>query len=142
MSGPPAVSVVMTVRDGERYLAAAVDSVLAQTLTNFELIVIDDGSTDSSPEILAAYASRDGRILVHRQKNSGIAVSLNRAVSYARSPLIARLDADDIARPRRLELQLGYLAQNTGVGVVGGAVAFIDEDARQFAETRYPTTDA
>ena len=132
----------MTVRDGERYLAAAVDSVLAQTLTNFELIVIDDGSTDSSPEILAGYASIDRRVLVHRQENAGIAVSLNRAVSYARSPLIARLDADDIARPRRLELQLAYLARNTGVGVVGGAVAFIDESARQFAETRYPTTDA
>jgi hypothetical protein len=142
MSEPPAVSVVMSVRDGERYLAAAIDSVLAQTFMNLELIVIDDGSTDSSPEILAGYASVDQRVLVHRQQNAGLAVSLNRAVSHARSPLIARLDADDIARPRRLELQLAYLAQNPAMGVVGGAVAFIDEDGRQFAETQYPTTDA
>ena len=142
MSGSPTVSVVMSVRDGERYLAAAIDSLLAQTFMDFELIVIDDGSTDTSPQILAAYATSDERILVHRHENAGLATSINRGVSYARSPLIARLDADDVARPRRLELQLAYLGQNPRVGLVGGAVAFIDEDGRQFAETRYPITDA
>jgi hypothetical protein len=142
MSEAPAVSVVMSVRDGERYLAAAIESVLAQTLSNFELIVIDDGSTDSSPQMLAAYASKDDRVVVHRHENAGLAISLNRGIGYARSPLIARLDADDVASPRRLELQLAFLARNPGIGLVGGAVAFIDEHGRQFAEVRYPTADA
>jgi hypothetical protein len=141
MSSAPAVSVVMSVRDGERYLATAIDSVLAQTLTNLELVVVDDGSTDSSPQILADYASRDERVLVHRHENAGLATSLNRGVAQARAPLIARLDADDVARHDRLELQVAYLEENTGVGLVGGAVVFIDEADRTFAETRYPTTD-
>jgi GT2 family glycosyltransferase len=142
MSETPAVSVVMSVRGGERFLAAAIESVLAQTLTDLELVVMDDGSSDSSPQILAAYASSDERVLVHRHEHAGLATSLNRGIGHARSPLIARLDADDVARPRRLELQVAHLAQNSGVGLVGGAVAFIDDDGRRFAEARYPETDA
>ena len=142
MSETPAVSVVMSVRDGERYLAAAIESVLTQTLRDLELVVVDDGSTDSSPQILAAYASKDDRVVVHRHENAGLAISLNRGIGYARSPVIARLDGDDVAWPRRLELQLAYLVRNPRIGLVGGAVAFIDEHGRQFAEVRYPTTDA
>jgi glycosyltransferase involved in cell wall biosynthesis len=142
MNEQPAVSVVMSVHDGERHLAAAIDSVLAQTFRNLELIVIDDGSTDSSPAILAGYAAGDERVRVYHQENVGLAVALNRAVSYARTPLIARLDADDIARQCRLELQLAHLAEKPEVGVLGGAVSFIDEGGREFAETRYPATDA
>ena len=142
MSEAPAVSVVMSVRDGERYLAAAIESVLSQTLRDLELVVIDDGSTDSSPRILAAYASDDDRVVVHRHENAGLAISLNRGIGYARAPLIARLDADDVAWPRRLELQLEFLERNPRIGLVGGAVAFVDEHDRQFAEVRYPTTDA
>jgi GT2 family glycosyltransferase len=142
MSGTPAVSVVMSVRDGERFLAAAVDSVLAQTFTNLELVIVDDGSTDSSPRILADYASRDDRVLVRRQENAGLATSLNRGIASARAPLIARLDADDVARPHRVQQQVAYLTQNPAVGLVGGAVEFIDEDDRAFAEGRYPTGDA
>ena len=97
MSEPPAVSVVMSVRDGERYLAAAIESVLNQTLRDLELVVVDDGSTDSSPQILAAYASKDDRVVVHRHENAGLAISLNRGIGYARCPVIARLDADDVA---------------------------------------------
>jgi hypothetical protein len=142
MSGTPLVSFVMSVRDGERYLAAAIDSVLEQTLTDFELVVIDDGSTDSSPQILDEYASSDERVLVHRQENSGLTRSLNRGFARARAALIARLDADDVARPDRLERQVGYLARNPEVGLVGGAVVFIDGDGRPFAEAQYPTSDA
>ncbi len=142
MSEAPAVSVVMSVRDGERYLAAAIESVLTQTMRDLELVVVDDGSTDSSPQILAAYASKDDRVVVHRHANAGLAISLNRGIGYARSPLIARLDADDVAWPRRLELQLAYLARKPRIGLLGGAVAFIDEHDRQFAEVRYPTADA
>ena len=109
MSGRPAVSFVMSVCDGERHLRDALDSMLAQTFADFEVVVIDDGSTDSSPQILAAYAARDERVLVHEQDNAGLATSLNRGVAHAHSPLIARLDADDVALPRRLELQSAYI---------------------------------
>ena len=133
----------MSVRDGERFLAAAIDSVLSQTLEDLELVVVDDGSRDSSPQILAQYAARDKRVVVHRHENAGLATSLNRGVGYARAPLIARLDADDVAWPNRLELQVAYLAlENPAAGLVGGAVAFIDERGRRFAEARYPTMDA
>jgi GT2 family glycosyltransferase len=132
----------MSVRDGERYLAAAIESVLSQTLRNLEVVVIDDGSTDSTPQILAAYATRDDRVVVHRHEGAGLAVALNLGIGYARSPLIARLDADDVAWPRRLELQRAYLARNPRTAVVGGAVAFIDKHDRQFAEVRYPISDA
>lgn len=142
MSGTPPVSVVMSVHNGVRYLAAAIDSVLTQTLADLELVVIDDGSTDASPWVLAAYASRDDRVLVLRQENAGLATSLNRGIAHARAPLIARLDADDIAEPWRLELQHAYLAESPDVGLVGGAVVFMDEDGRRFGEARYPLSDA
>jgi glycosyltransferase involved in cell wall biosynthesis len=142
MRGSPAVSVVTSVHDGERYLAAALDSVLGQTFADFELVVVDDGSTDSSPEILADYAAGDKRVIVLQQENAGLARALNRGVASARSPLIARLDADDIALPRRLEVQLAYLDENPGVGLVGGAVKFVDADDREFAATQYPLADA
>jgi glycosyltransferase involved in cell wall biosynthesis len=142
MSAIPAVSVVLSVRDGERYLAEALDSVLAQTFADFELVVVDDGSTDSSPGIVAEYAARDGRIVVHRQEAAGLVTSLNRGVTLARARLIARLDADDIALSRRLELQVACLDSHPRLGLVGGAVEFVGEGGRQFAETRYPSTDA
>ncbi len=104
--------------------------------------MIDDGSTDSSPEILAAYAARDERVVVHRQEGAGLATSLNRGVAHSRAPLIARIDADDAALPRRLELQLAFLDRNPRVGLVGGAVVVMDEDERELVEVPYPTTDA
>jgi glycosyltransferase involved in cell wall biosynthesis len=75
MKATPAVSFVMSVRDGERHLRDALDSMLAQTFRDFEAVVIDDGSADSTPQILAAYAARDERVLVHRQDNAGLATS-------------------------------------------------------------------
>jgi glycosyltransferase involved in cell wall biosynthesis len=141
MTGTPAVSIVMSVRDGERHLAASLDSVLAQTYPDFELVVIDDASRDSSPQILSAYAARDDRVRVQRQEAAGLARSLNRGIAHARAPLIARLDADDVALPERLELQLAYLDSHPRVGLVGGAVEYIDESGRQFAAVQYPIAD-
>jgi Glycosyl transferase family 2 len=141
MKATPAVSFVMSVRDGERHLRDALDSMLAQTFRDFEAVVINDGSADSTPQILAAYAARDERVLVHRQDNAGLATSLNRGVARARAPLIARLDADDAALPLRLELQVRYLDAHPRIGVVGGAVRFVDESGRQFSEVQYPVAD-
>src|SRR6266571_1124453 len=90
---PPAVSVVMPVYNGERFLREAVESVLTQTLSDIEVVVIDDGSTDSTPQILAEYASNDSRLVVRRQGNRGRARALNHGFALARAPLIARFDA-------------------------------------------------
>ena len=87
----------MPVWNGERYLREAVDSILNQTMDDFELLVIDDGSTDSTPDILRSYA--DPRLHVHRLEHAGIVVALNHGLTHARAEWIARLDADDISQP-------------------------------------------
>jgi len=138
----PAVSVVMPVYNGERFLTAAIESILVQTFTDFELVVVDDGSTDSSAAILADLAEREPRLVHHRQSNQGSAAALNAGVDLATAPLIARLDADDLAMPDRLARQHRYLGENGEVGLVGGGAAIADENGRVFAEARYPTTDA
>jgi glycosyltransferase involved in cell wall biosynthesis len=132
----------MAVYNGERFLREAVESVLAQTFTDLELVVVDDGSVDSTPQLLAGYAARDPRLVVHRQPNQGLAVALNNGVRLARAPFIARLDADDVATPDRLHLQREFLIGHEAAAVVGGAAAFVDEDGRSFAEWRYPLTDS
>jgi glycosyltransferase involved in cell wall biosynthesis len=83
-SASPAVSVVMCVYNGERFLHEAVESILNQTFADLELIVVDDGSTDSTPQILPGYVSRDFRVVVHRQVNQGPAAAANRGVGLAR----------------------------------------------------------
>jgi hypothetical protein len=138
----PTVSIVMAVYNGERFLPEALDSVLVQTLPAFELIAVDDGSTDSSPRILASYQARDPRIVVHRQANQGRAAALNRGFGLARAPLVARLDADDIARPNRLRSQANFLNAHERVAVVGGAVTFVNDQGQKFGAWEYPLTDS
>ena len=98
----PQISILLPVWNGEKFLAATVDSLRAQTFKDFELLVIDDGSTDRTPEILRAYA--DPRLRVLRLEHAGIVVALNHGLAEARADWIARMDADDIAEPRWLEL--------------------------------------
>jgi glycosyltransferase involved in cell wall biosynthesis len=138
----PAVSVVMSVYNGERFLQVAVESVLVQTFDEFELIMVDDGSTDSTPEILAAYARMDPRVVVERIGRGGRPAALNHGFALARAPFVARLDADDVALPTRLARQRDFLLDHKDVGVVGGAVEFIDAAGHVFAEWQYPLSDA
>jgi glycosyltransferase involved in cell wall biosynthesis len=121
----PRVSVVMSVFNGERFLRQALDSILAQTFTDFEFIVVDDGSTDGTGEILKGYA--DPRLRIITQENIGLIGSLNRAVDIASSEYIARMDADDISSPRRLELQWEWLESHPRTAVLGTQVAEIGE---------------
>lgn len=117
----------MSVYNGERYLEEAIESILAQTFRDFELLIVDDGSTDKSAKILAGAASRDVRIrIVTNPSNIGLTRSLNKALAEARGTLIARMDADDIALPERLERQIAFLQNNPEVGVVGTAYRFIN----------------
>lgn len=103
----PAVTVLMPVYNTEKYLREAMDSILQQTFTDFEFLIIDDCSTDSSPQILASYT--DARIrIVRNEKNMGMSATLNRGIELCRTELIARMDADDISYPERLEKQFQF----------------------------------
>jgi glycosyltransferase involved in cell wall biosynthesis len=122
-ASPPRVSVLLPVRNGATFLREALESVLAQTLADFELLVVDDGSTDETLPILSAVG--DGRLRVVRQEPLGLVAALNRAVAEARGPLLARMDADDVSLPERLERQVAYLDARPRVGLVAVGVETI-----------------
>eukprot|EP00953_Heterococcus_sp_UTEX-ZZ885_P037756 19382-Heterococcus_DN1.PRE.4 len=120
----PLVSVLLPVHNGEQWLRTAVQSILAQTFTAFELIVIDDGSTDSSVQCISDLVHSDSRIvLVQQQQQCGLAETLNYGLQLARCELVARMDADDVAVPRRLQRQYSYMQAHPSVQVLGTAVA-------------------
>jgi glycosyltransferase involved in cell wall biosynthesis len=133
MSPPPA-SVLLPVYNAERYLRPAVDSVLAQTFTDFEVILLDDGSTDGSLRILEEYAARDARCRVVSRENKGLIATLNEGLQLARGEIIFRMDADDVCRPQRFALQLEFLARHPGCVAVGGRVQLVDEEGLPIME--------
>lgn len=137
---PPAVSVVMAVRDGAAWVAEAVGSVLAQTDGDHELIVVDDGSTDATAVLLAGLT--DPRLRVVRQEAAGLTRALNRGLGAARADLVARLDADDLTLPERIARQRAFLAAHPDVGVLGTAAREIDAAGRPVGEVRPPLDDA
>jgi glycosyltransferase involved in cell wall biosynthesis len=128
--GDPQISVVMPVYQAERYLEVAVKSILAQSFDDFELLALDDGSTDASPQILARLAARDDRIRVHVAQHAGLVQRLNDGLGLARGSYIARMDADDISHPERFERQIAYLEAHPECVAVGTAVDEIDPDGR------------
>jgi glycosyltransferase involved in cell wall biosynthesis len=124
----PSVSVLMSVYNGEHYLQEAVESVLQQTYTDYEFIIIEDGSRDDTWAILTEYASRDQRVvLVQNQENLGLTKSLNLGLTQAKGKYIARQDADDISLPSRLACQVDFLEKNPEIGVVGTQMEIMDE---------------
>ncbi len=119
----PRVTVLMPVYKGERYLREAMESILGQTFTDFEFLIINDGSTDNSVDIILSYS--DSRIrLVHNDGNLGLTASLNKGLGLAQGEFIARMDADDISRPERLARQVSFMDANPLVGVCGSWVQF------------------
>lgn len=126
----PLVSVLLPVYNAERYLAQAIDSILAQTFTDFELLITDDGSTDRSAEILQTYAAQDPRIRLLTRENKGLIYTLNEMLERTEADFLARMDADDIATPDRLALQVRFLQQHPNVVCVGGAFDLIDPQGR------------
>lgn len=112
----PTVSVIMSVYNGEKYLAEAIDSILTQTFTDFELIIVDDGSDD----IIRTYEAMDSRVRFFQlERNSGPADARNRAICAARGDFITMMDCDDVSLPQRLQKQVDFLRSNTGIGCVG-----------------------
>ena len=122
----PRVSVLLPVRDEEPFLAECLESLSAQTLADFEVIAVDDGSTDATPGILAAHARSDSRFRMVRQESAGMVAASVHARAEARAPLVARMDADDVALPERLELQVAAIEEER-LAAVGGRVEYFPQ---------------
>lgn len=112
------VSVLMPVRNEERFLPAALASLFRQTLTAWELVVVDDGSTDGTPELLRVAAAADRRVRVLRNAGSGLVDALNHGLAHCRAEFVARMDGDDVSHPRRLERQAAALDADPCLGLV------------------------
>ncbi|MEK7760951.1 MAG: glycosyltransferase [Nitrospirota bacterium] len=135
----PTVTVLMAVYNGQRYLSEAIESVLHQTYDDFEFIIVDDGSTDASGDILRAYAAQDSRIaLLRHEQNIGLTKSLNEGLSIAQGVYLARQDADDLSLPGRLEAQVTYLEAHPAVGLLGTAYSVINGGGECLATYRHP----
>lgn len=128
----------MPVHNAEPYLCSAIKSVLNQTFADFELIIINDGSTDSSARTIAGFASRDPRIVALDQPNVGIVATLNKAIALARAPLLARMDADDISDPDRLRAQVAMFELRPNLAALGGHARVIDTAGRPRALSLVP----
>ena len=115
VSVKPLISVVLPVWNAQRWLAEAIDSIQCQTVGDFELVIVDDGSTDASVTIIQAKAQGDRRIRVFRQERLGLVTTLNRGISEARAQLIARIDADDRVYPQRLQKQIEHFDRHPNV---------------------------
>ncbi|MDD5333373.1 MAG: glycosyltransferase [Rhodoferax sp.] len=134
----PLVSVLLPVFNAERYVEAALQSILNQTFGNFECIVIDDGSTDATLRILEQFQQKDERVVLVSRENKGLVDTLNEGIKIARGEWIARMDADDIALPNRLEVQLAWI-ERTGADICGSWVRFFG--AKDKRVLRHPLSD-
>jgi len=137
------ISVLMAVYNARPYLDAAIESVLRQTRGDFELVAVNDGSTDGSGEALAAWAARDPRVHVFAQENLGVPAAVNHGLEYCRGEYIARMDADDICAPERLAVQADFLDRRPEVVAVGSAMQQIDVAGRIVGPSvHYPAENA
>jgi glycosyltransferase involved in cell wall biosynthesis len=132
----PQVSVVLPVWNGERHLKQAIESILAQLFEDFELIIIDDGSTDGSAGIIRSFLG-DPRVRCHRQANKGLVDALNKGIELSKGSFIARIDSDDYAKPERLAAQVKALTENPNVAVIGSAIQVVDGNGNHLREVRY-----
>jgi glycosyltransferase involved in cell wall biosynthesis len=139
MAAAPLVSVIMSVYNGERFLEEAIKSILNQTFGDFEFIIINDGSTDSTSVILRRHGDLDDRMRIYHQENRGLIASLNRGCRLARGRYIARMDADDVSLPERLTKQVHHMKTNPEIGVLGSWIEYIDENGARRGDWRMPT---
>lgn len=137
----PAVSVAMVVCNVDRFLAESIESILSQTFPNFELIIVDFGSTDNSRLIASTYAAADSRVKLHDVTVDSLAEARNAACFLANAQFIAIMDADDIADASRLALQVDFMTRHPEVGFLGGATEWIDSKGRSLRIDHLPTED-
>ncbi len=122
----PRISVVMVTRNVERFLAESIESILSQTFTDFEFIIVDFGSTDRTVPIISSYVAKDSRVKLHEISSCGLAEARNAGCSLALGQYIAIMDADDISIPERLMLEIAYMEAHSEVGLLGGITECID----------------
>jgi glycosyltransferase involved in cell wall biosynthesis len=135
MKSAPKISAVMPFYNREKYIGQAIQSILDQTFTDFELILVDDGSTDRSNCIIDEYAKKDPRIrIIRNKKNYGIARSRNVGMKNAQADIIAVVDSDDVNLPERFSMQYEYLLRYPDISIVGTHAFVIDEDGQQTGE--------
>lgn len=140
---PPLVSVLLTTHNGAATIGASIASIRAQTLPGFELVIVDDASTDATPALLAALAAEDSRIrLLRPDRNLGIVGARNHGFAACRAPLVAALDHDDLSDPERLARQAAYLDANPAVLLVGTGVRILHPDGRLQATDHAPGSGA
>ncbi len=132
------LSVLMPVYNCERFLDDAIRSIRHQTHTQFEFVIVNDGSTDSSAEIIARHANEDERIIVVNGQSQGVTHALNTGLTYCNSAYIARMDGDDIAAPERFARQLKTMRTNPEVGILGTTSILIDERGKKIGHMAYP----
>lgn len=130
------VTVLMSVFNGSKFLKAAIDSILNQTYRSFEFLIIDDGSTDDSADIIQGYD--DHRIRFIRQSNMGLTASLNKGISLAKGNLIARQDADDFSEANRLDSQVAYLERHPKISMIGSYARYVDSLSNEIGVWRPP----
>lgn len=138
----PEISVVLPVYNAQAYVAEAVNSILSQSFSNFELIIINDGSTDASSSILRKLASLDSRIKLFERPNCGLVFTLNEGISQAKGWLIARMDADDISMPDRFSLQYARMVKSPDLAVIGSFIRVIDKNGNTVRDCDYPLSPA
>jgi len=134
----PEISVLLPVYNAELYIKETVESILNQTFSNFEFIIIDDGSTDRSLEILKGFAKKDSRIRLISRENKGVVDTLNEGLELCLADYVARIDSDDIATQERLEVEYKYLKKNLDVVCVGSDFQLIDYKGRQIGSVSLP----
>jgi len=137
----PILTVYMPVFNASLYLSSAIESILSQTYSNFEFIIIDDASTDNSWQIIQKYSKIDKRIRAFKNKlNLGVSLTSNIAITMARGKFLARMDADDISLPSRLEKQIKYLQKNKNTVAIGSQCICIDADNKIIGSKKFPTS--
>lgn len=142
MKNEPLISVVMPAYNAQRFITQAIDSILSQTFKNFELIIVNDCSTDNTINIVRSFVRKDARVKIINNKNRlNIAASLNKGISKASSNIIARMDADDISLPNRLELQFKLINSSKNIAVVGADIIVMDVDERELIIRNYPNSN-
>ncbi|MGC4031251.1 MAG: glycosyltransferase [Tepidisphaeraceae bacterium] len=138
----PRVSILMAVYNGRDYLPATMASMLEQTFTDFEFVIIDDGSTDGVTDLLRDYAAKDSRIKLTSRPNKGLTPTLNEGLRLCTAPLVARMDSDDLARPDRLAKQVAFMDAHPEVALLGGGYELIDQHGRLLTTLTPPTDNA
>jgi glycosyltransferase involved in cell wall biosynthesis len=135
--------VLLSVHNGERFLREAIDCILAQTFRDFELVIVDDASSDATPAILGEYEKTDARVRVIRSaENLRLAAALNHGLEHCRAELIARADADDVSLPHRLQMQWEYMRDHPQVGLISSHYQRMDENGRDGMVAELPTDSA